>query len=505
MPDFDVDSSKTKIVRDPVYGYIHIGSELFDNIIDTPQFQRLRRIEQGNLSVLYPAATHTRFEHSLGVFHLGSKIFDAICNNFQDVGYKDTFREKYRNTVLLACLLHDIGHAPLAHLGEDFFPEHADILNAFSAIIGTDHTYFTHDKPAKHELMSALVAIKVYGETLSKYRNFETELFCRLITGIEYGIGTDEEEKDIKNSLIYILNSFIDVDKIDYIMRDTLSAGLQSLNLDIERIISSAMIVRNGEGTFFAFKKSGLSVVNSIVNNRNYMFFWMYGHHKVQYHGEIVTRYLAKIRSIYEDKFKKLFSLESIIGENSIGLPFLETVTYVDDDDIIHLFKNIPRVKPELQIFYEQLFNRNHYKSLWKTKVEYDKLMEKRKKLRQILEKDVILTYEEKITALSDTPKIEDLFLEKAKEGKINLEKNDFMIFKKRFKIVNPSPVTKPIFFYFPEDSTDKLRDYHQVFSPNSTIPITKWEEPSITYFFIKKDRYTESIREDILKVFESL
>lgn len=124
---------KTKKFRDPVYGYIEIEENIVHDIIDTATFQRLRNIRQTSYAPLYPSSLHNRFVHSLGVYYLGGLAFEAIerslkfnaekekkvLGNLQGLFHNDFSR--YKALFKLACLLHDVGHAPFSHTGEEFY------------------------------------------------------------------------------------------------------------------------------------------------------------------------------------------------------------------------------------------------------------------------------------------------------------------------------------------------------------------------------------------------
>jgi len=353
MSNYNHSLVKKKIIRDPVHRYISIDEKFFRDIIDTPQFQRLRRIQQTNLDVLFPAATHTRFEHSIGVYYLGSKLFDSIVEKCPPDIKNEV--EDYRNTVLLACLLHDIGHAPMSHIGESFFDgeEIKQELRKNGIKIETTTPL--------HEMMSVLIGITVFKDVLKEYK-CDTDLFFRLITGRTLAMEGCSSSKNtpVKEALRAILNSPFDVDKMDFVFRDASSAGVPSLELDLERIINSACLVYDkddGNKLRLAFGKSGFSVVSTLVDNRNYMFSWIYGHHKVQFHNYVITRYITKLKESYPE-FRKFFSYQAVIGDCDIGLPILKKVSYVDDHDLFSILKNIALINPELKIFSDSLFKR---------------------------------------------------------------------------------------------------------------------------------------------------
>ena len=111
-----------KQVKDPVYGYIEFDEFYWEQLIDTPEFQRLRHISQTGYRALFPSAHHNRFVHSLGVAHLGSAGFASFRANVEQE-YADAPWECLRNTSVVACLLHDVGHAPFSHTGEKFYED----------------------------------------------------------------------------------------------------------------------------------------------------------------------------------------------------------------------------------------------------------------------------------------------------------------------------------------------------------------------------------------------
>jgi hypothetical protein len=110
-----------KIFRDPVHDYIKIPDEICSTFIDTPIFQRLRHIQQTSMGVLFPAANHNRFSHSIGTFHLGKIAFtnfvDKIRDKIRDKEIIDKISE-LEYTFLISCLMHDCGHSPFSHIFE---------------------------------------------------------------------------------------------------------------------------------------------------------------------------------------------------------------------------------------------------------------------------------------------------------------------------------------------------------------------------------------------------
>lgn len=268
-----------KVIKDNVHGYINIPVEYFDKIIDTDLFQRLRDIEQTDMRTLYPSARHDRFIHSLGVFHLGSKAFQAFKKNVQSVydgkyyylGSKadnERYWDKLQIIFELACLLHDCGHAPFSHTFEFLYDASTTAKDGKSLseyLADFLNSNGSHDIPidmngngAPHERMSALMVCKEYkaaiDEILSSHNLLDdidievspVELITRMIIGYNFDENSSEFSliQQICNCLINLLNSStIDVDSLDYIVRDAYMSGVRNTNLDLDRIIGSFTIV----------------------------------------------------------------------------------------------------------------------------------------------------------------------------------------------------------------------------------------------------------------------
>ena len=133
--------------------------------------------------------------------------------------------EPYRHTVEMACLLHDIGHAPMSHIGETFY-DRCELINELK-----EEKITVKSDLGLHEMMSVLIGLRVFGSELKEGVNFDKDLFFRLITGtLLNSEGCDKcKLTDVKKAIIPILYSAFDVDKMDYIMRDSSSAGIPSI------------------------------------------------------------------------------------------------------------------------------------------------------------------------------------------------------------------------------------------------------------------------------------
>ena len=324
---FAINNMKT--FKDSVHGYIHIPKSFVDSLIDNEYFQRLRNIDQTGMRVLYPNGKHDRFSHSLGVFHLGQRAVDALLENFSKDQYwhieSDSQSVLYwaKNKVLflIACLLHDIGHAPFSHAleeqllrnskapstnkktkkkKEDTIDDGTDyitkklcdtIVQSEKAFIkqryneDIDDLQINIDKVAPHEQMGALLVLsEFFSEKIlevfdslhqSGYPRPESEsilyaehyqeriilesidknnvesmtifqddlcFIARMIMGVKYDDW--RPERQIRNCFIDLLNGTnFDVDKLDYIVRDTQMSGISNISVDVDRLLTSLCII----------------------------------------------------------------------------------------------------------------------------------------------------------------------------------------------------------------------------------------------------------------------
>ena len=406
---------KVKSIKDNIHGYIELD-EKYWKVIDTPEFQRLKWIEQTSYRVLYPSARHDRFVHSIGTFQLGKMALVGFKKNACLILKCKKFIDDNSCSFLLACLLHDIGHSPLSHTCEDLFNYNNKISDINSRInkkllqlvsISNDLTneekddflkdyhYILNCKdkickpPSEHEVMSSIIVIKNYNkfsECFSKEERIylKLDLIIRAIMGCVYGVNSSEKnekkiEKGIKNCLIRLLNSTsVDVDKLDYITRDTMMTGYENLTLDTKRLLGSLSIIKRGEFYFPAFKKSAISVISNVVTAKNAQARWIINHPSVQYESFLVRQSIGiAIKNYYEkhqliNEYPNIDSLiEQLFSEKSISREGIEfggmRLNFLSDIEIMFLLKqsiNDPIVS--------ELYERNdRRKPIWKSFDEF--------------------------------------------------------------------------------------------------------------------------------------
>ncbi|HHW40488.1 MAG TPA: HD domain-containing protein [Syntrophomonadaceae bacterium] len=252
-------------IRDPIIGFITIN-EWEREIIDHWAFQRLRRIKQlAWTDMVYPGATHSRFEHSLGVMHIATQMFDSIVQknaeflksemNFTDAGF-----QRDRVLVRLASLLHDVGHAPFSHAGEEVMP-----LNPAT------------DKPYKHEAYSEAVIRHLFKDVIENHPLNQN-----------YHIKADDVadflagKTSIQRSLLWrsLITSQLDADRADYLLRDSHHIGVEYGKYDLKRLLVTLTVAydENGEPVL-GVEEGGWHAAEGLILARYMMFTQVYFQH----------------------------------------------------------------------------------------------------------------------------------------------------------------------------------------------------------------------------------
>lgn len=395
-----------KVLKDPIYGYIKLEKDILAKIVDTPEFQRLRHIEQTSYTPLYSSALHNRFVHSIGVYHLGRIASDSLLEFITTNEELKSLNDKKQIQILcedfnLACLLHDVGHSPFSHSGEKFYyslngSQKEPIFDSLKTVINSSQ--FTQDfdlciankiLPKQHEIMSAIIGA-------DKFRGLikDSEFFARCITGILY-----KEDKDsliqVKNVFIQLLNSScIDVDKIDYLLRDAYVTGFETISIDYIRLLSNVEIKPNNEKLEFVFNKRALSVLENVIYAHDSERKWIQNHPIVLYESFLVQFAIQSVVGFYKKNNINLFSQEAL---SATGIQKKMKVRLLCDDDIIYTMKN--ELESDLINEYFDRSIRRH--PMWKSEAEFKVIFDNSKgrdwikafseileKLNNFLEKD---------------------------------------------------------------------------------------------------------------------
>ena len=336
--------NKLKIINDPIYGFIHIPSTLVFDIIEHPYFQRLRRINQMALSYLvFPGAKHTRFEHVLGCVFLMQKTVEML--RFKGVQISD----KEAEGLYIAILLHDIGHGPFSHAMEH------SIVEGIS-----------------HEEISLC-----FMQELNKVFNGKLE------TAIAMFQGTYP-----RKFMHQLISSQLDMDRADYLKRDSFYTGVAEGNINSERLISM-LNVRNDE---LVVEEKGLYSVEKFLIARRLMYWQVYLHKTSVAAEQILIRLLNRAKELVQQgqeltmSTALAFFVKNKISKHNFSQEVLEMFARLDDTDIISAMKewqfhpdavlsklskmllnrDLPKIKVRLNDFEEQKIKRLQKLSLAK-------------------------------------------------------------------------------------------------------------------------------------------
>jgi len=371
--------SGIKQIKDPIYGYIKIPDAYVSKIIDTAAFQRLRRLVQTSYSPLFPSSCHNRFAHSLGVYHFGKIAGGTLTKEIgSDNAVKDLADWKKINEVfLLSCLLHDVGHAPFSHTGEDFYLDDDKSYKALHdklicLVKSNDFKKDVKDVPdsrsaAPHEIMSAIVGIQDFPDFFSS--SLEKEFFARCITG--YTFSKEDDIHRLYNCYIDLLHSeVIDVDRLDYLIRDAFFTGFDTVSIDYERLLSHITFTTDTEHPYEpAYYKGAVSVIENFIYAHDSERKWIQNHHSILYDMYIIKHVISQLDKKLSTDRKKLFSLESLrVAGLALDRGRLK-VSLLCDDDIISLMKIY--LSDDYGLSKEFFSRKDRRRTLWKTEADY--------------------------------------------------------------------------------------------------------------------------------------
>jgi HD superfamily phosphohydrolase len=318
-----VKPNKRKIINDPIYGFISIPYELVFDLIEHPWFQRLRRIRQlGLTSFVYPGALHTRFHHAIGAMYLSTLAVEELRNKGFEISKDEA------EGVAVAVLLHDIGHGPFSHALEN------SIVHNIS-----------------HEDVSL-----IFMEKLNEQFN------GKLKTGIEIFVNTYS-----KKFLHQLVSSQLDMDRLDYLKRDSFYTGVSEGVISSDRIIKMLTIV-NDE---LAVEEKGIYSVEKFIMARRLMYWQVYLHKTVLSAENLLIKILSRAKELAEQNVKLfatpafenfLYSkIDKSVLENDSDT--LENFAQLDDNDIYASIKVWQNHSDKiLSLLCTNLINRHLYK-----------------------------------------------------------------------------------------------------------------------------------------------
>ncbi|MGB1306235.1 MAG: HD domain-containing protein [Flavobacteriales bacterium] len=291
--------ASSKIINDPLYGFISLQGGIILNLIEHPYFQRLRRISQlGLTSLVYPGALHTRFHHAIGAMHLMQKAINVLRSKGHEISNEEAEGAK------IAILLHDIGHGPYSHS-----LEHSIVDNI------------------SHEELSLF-----YMHKLNNEFNGKLDLAIQIFK--------DEYSKSYLHQLV---SSQLDMDRMDYLNRDSFYSGVQEGVVGAERIINMLDVVNDK----LVVESKGIYSVEKFLIARRLMYWQVYFHKTVVSAEQMLIKVLQRAKELSQNNID-LFgtsSLQLFLKNNFTIKDFksnpkvFESFTELDDYDIMASIK----------------------------------------------------------------------------------------------------------------------------------------------------------------------
>ena len=290
--------NKLKILNDPIYGFISIPNPFIYDLIQHPYFQRLRRISQMGLSYLvYPGAHHTRFHHALGCMHIMQKAIEVL--RFKGV----SISEEEENALLVAILLHDIGHGPFSHAMEHSIVEDVN-----------------------HEAISLLFMNKLNEEFEGKL-----SLAIQIFKGDYH-----------RKFMLQLISSQLDMDRMDYLKRDSFYSGVAEGNISSDRLIQMMTVVDDQ----LVIEEKGIYSVEKFLMARRLMYWQVYFHKTSLVAELILTKVLKRAKELTQKGIvlncseSLLYFMNNKIELDTFDNETLDKFANLDDFDIVSALKS---------------------------------------------------------------------------------------------------------------------------------------------------------------------
>ncbi len=365
--------NKLKIFNDPIYGFITIPNALIYDLVQHPYFQRLRRISQMGLSYLvYPGANHTRFHHALGCMHLMQKAVDVLRFKEVDISVEE------ENALYIAILLHDVGHGPFSHAME-------------SSIVEDVH----------HEEISLLLMNQLNIEFKG-----QLSLAIQVFKG-EYH----------RKFMLQLISGQLDMDRMDYLKRDSFYSGVSEGNVNSERLIQMMNVVDD----VLVIEEKGIYSVEKFLMSRRLMYWQVYLHKTSLVAELILTKALKRAKELTErgivlpcsEPLK--FFMQNKVTMETFDAETVKLFTKLDDFDIVSALK------------------------AWESHDDF--ILSSLSKM--IINRDLL-----KIKLTNDKISLEELQEQKERfsvQNKISLAESNYFIFKGKIKSQAYSKIAEPI------------------------------------------------------------
>ena len=313
-----------KVFRDPVHDYVHVDHPIIYQLINSKEFQRLRRIKQlGTSGFTFHGGEHSRFSHCLGAYEISRRILSIF-----EEKYAEQWNSDENLLTMTAALLHDIGHGAYSH--------------TFEGLFGTDH-----------EKMTQLIITSLETEVNQILLQVAPDFPNRVASVIDHTYPNKQ--------VVQLISSQIDVDRMDYLLRDAYFTGASYGKFDLTRILRVIRPIENG----IAFQQNGMHAVEDYVVSRYQMYMQVYFHPATRAMEVLLQNLLKRARTIYPDQ-KEYFQLTS-----PRLIPFFEEeVTIQDylnlDDGVMNTYFQVWMDSPDtiLSDLAQRYINRKVFKSI---------------------------------------------------------------------------------------------------------------------------------------------
>jgi len=312
----------------------------------------------------------------------------------------------YRIPFEIAALMHDCAHAPFSHTCENYyegkqvkdFSERTDGAAPATPATHVDHEHATNlllslassdpsfradyaalklalKVPKPHEIFSSAIFLKHFSGEFATLTSKSPVLVARMITGCVHNYASTIE-KQIENCLISLINgSTIDVDKLDYIMRDVFVSGVNGVNIDANRLLSSLTLQKYDHHLEAVYNKSALSCIQSVVNGRNFLSYWIHTHHTVAYFNTLLKKKIKEMLHHFSPEDNPTLLEQTIFSEECFSEPVTangHTFFLPTDGDVLSLLKKMAKDDDEI---IELLSRSPRRIPLWKTRAEYENML----------------------------------------------------------------------------------------------------------------------------------
>lgn len=331
--------NKLKIINDPIYGFIQITNPLVFDILEHPYFQRLRRITQMGLSnLVYPGANHTRFHHAIGCLYLMQKVVRVLRFKHIEISNEE------ENGLYLAILLHDIGHGAFSHALEH------------SIVDGITHEEIS------------LLFMKKLNEEFDGKLSLAISIF---------------EGKYHRNFMNQLISSQLDIDRLDYLNRDSFYTGVTEGNIASDRLIT----MMNVKNDALVIEQKGIYSVEKFLISRRLMYWQVYLHKTGLVAEHILMNILKRAKELVQEG-KPLFAnsalsffLKNNINKKDFNSHTLHKFAQLDDFDVLGAIKEWQyHSDPVLSNLSEKIINRKLFRiEIFKNPISMQKVEKKQK------------------------------------------------------------------------------------------------------------------------------